>query len=456
MSTRRVVLAIGVFSCLAVSGYLASRTSWVRSLFVKDIEDPDELSKLAGTKLEVPSIADSNSEWPQWRGPFRDGRALASPIRTDWDKRPPTPLWSAQCGGGFSSLAAVNGKIYAQDRQGSNERVFCLNAADGKQIWAHSYPTDSAGKDPKYASGPRASPTIEGNFVYSVGGAGKFICLETTAASATPSLRWEHDLLAEFEAKMPQWGVACSPLIEGDLAIVQPGGRNGSVVAFDKATGEVRWKAGNNPSGYSSPMAATIGGQRTIFALTGNALLVIGLDGKVNDSFSWATQFDGNVATPLIVSDYIFISAAYGQGCALVRAKRTDDGVKLVQVYARHLKGMKNHHGTSIYKDRFVYGFDGESAARLKCFEFDTGNEKEGWDGSGVGKGSIILADNNLIIQTERGELCLVEATPVEFRLLAKVPKVLNGNNNWSTPALVDGKLYLRDDEKIVCYEVRQ
>jgi outer membrane protein assembly factor BamB len=295
---------------------------------------------------------------------------------------------------------------------------------------------------------------VEGNSIYAVGGAGKLVCLETTPASATPALRWEHDLLVEFDTKMPQWGVVSSPLIEGNLVVVQPGGKNGSVVAFDKTSGEVRWKAGKSPSGYSSPMAATIGGQRAIFVLTSNALLAIGIDGRINDSFSWTTQFDGNVATPLIVDDYIFISAAYGKGCALLRAQRNDDGVKMIQVYVRHFRGMKNHHSTSVYKDRYLFGFDGEGGARLKCMEFNTGNEKADWEASGVEKGTLILADNYLIVQTERGELCLIEATPAEFRLIARIPKVLNGNHNWATPALVDGRLYLRDEEKIACYDV--
>ncbi len=129
--------------------------------------------------------------------------------------------------------------------------------------------------------------------------------------------------------------------------------------------------------------------------------------------------------------------------------------MKLVQVYARRLKGLQNHYSTSVYKDRYLFGFHGDGAGRLKCVQFDTGNEKEGWDAPDVGKGNLILAGNYLIIQTERGELCLVEATPEDYRLIAKIPKVLNGNNNWATPTLVEGKLYLRDDEKIVCYDVR-
>jgi len=454
MRRPKAALILALLLCIALVGFLAYRSPWVRSIFTKDTVDTAELSKLAETKFELPAVAEPSTGWPQWRGPFRDGRAPAGPLRTDWDNRPPKLVWRAPCGGGFSSLAVVNGQVYTQDRQGGNERVFCLNAENGKQLWEYSYPSEPAGEDRNYSSGPRATPTVQGNLVYVVSGAGLFLCLEAPQGNPTPKVVWQHNLLSEFDAQMPKWGVASSPLIEGDLAIVQPGGKNGSVVAFDKTSGEIRWRAGTNPSGYSSPIAATIGGQRTVFALTGNALLAIGLGGLINDSFPWATQFDGNVATPLIVDDYIFISAAYGQGCALLRAQRNNERVKLIQVYARHVRGLKNHHSTSVYKDRYIYGFDGEGAARLKCIEFNTGNEKTDWEATGIDKGSLILAENYLIVQTERGDLCLVEATPAEFRLLARIPKVLSGSRNWTAPTLVDGKLYLRDEEKIACYDV--
>jgi outer membrane protein assembly factor BamB len=352
-------------------------------------------------------------------------------------------------------LAIVEGKLYTQDRQGGDERVFCLNAADGKQLWDYRYPANSAGNDQQYAIGPRATPTVEGNRVYAVGGVGKLLCLESSKESSSPRVCWQHDLLTEFDAHMPQWGVACSPLLEGDLVVVQPGGKNGSVAAFDKRTGERRWNAGSDPAGYSSPIAATIGGERAIFALTSNALLAIGLAGQISDRFNWNTQFGGNVATPLVVDNYVFISAAYGQGCALLRVERRDDGAKFVPVYTRHLKGLQNHHATSVYKDRHLFGFHGTGDARLKCIQFETGNENEAWEASQVGKGTLILAGKYLIIQTERGELCLVEANPEEFRLVAKIPHVLSGNNNWAAPTLVEGRLYLRDEEKIVCYDVR-
>jgi outer membrane protein assembly factor BamB len=334
--------------------------------------------------------------------------------------------------------------------------VICIDATGEKPqlAWEHAYDADYSKIRGGYTAGPRATPTVNGDRVYAVGAVGKFVCLD----AATGKPHWEHDFTSQFEAAVPQWGFAGSPLIEGDLVIVQPGGKKGAVAAFDKTTGERRWAIGENPAGYSSPVAATTAGKRMIYAFTGDALLAIGTNGTIYDSYSWKTEHGGNIATPLVIDDYIFISSAYQQGCALLRAEERGSGVRFVQVYARRGRAYQNHHCTSVFKDRKLYGFDGmASSARLKCVDFESGKINEDWEADGVatGSGTLILAGNHLVIQGERGDLYLVEATPEEFRLVAKVPKVLSGNSNWATPTLVDGRLYLRDETKVVCYDVR-
>ena len=288
MNRRRVIVLLGVLVCFMVGGLVASRSPWVRGWFVTDSIDDREVAKLAGATLEVERAADATTGWPQWRGPLRDGRAPAGPFRTDWDKVPPQKLWQTPCGGGYSSLAVVGNKVFTQDRRNGQERVICLNAADGKLLWDYVYPAEPAGFDANYNGGPRATPTVQGNALYCVGGAGKCLCLEVPPDGSPPALRWQHDLLSEFNAKMTNWGIASSPLVEGDLVIVQTGGKDGSVVAFDKTTGEVRWRASDEVAAYSSPMAATVGGRRVILALTGKSLLAINLDGTIGDRFSWA------------------------------------------------------------------------------------------------------------------------------------------------------------------------
>jgi outer membrane protein assembly factor BamB len=456
MTTRKAVLIVGVLAVFGVGGYAAYRSTWVRALLARDSEDAGEIAKLGGKKLDVAPAADAATGWFQWRGPTRDGRAPAGPFRADWDKNPPKLLWQAECGGGFSSCAVTGGRAYTQDFRDGNERVVCLDAETGKPVWEYAYPADYGGTDRNFAIGPRATPAVVGGRVYTVGGAGKLLCLEPPAAAGgSPRVVWQHDLLAEFGAAIPQWGVACSPLVEGDLVVVQPGGRKGSVVAFDRASGERRWAAGENPSGYSSPAVGTVGGRRVIFALTGDDLLAVGTDGTVHDRYEWATRFGGNIATPLVADDYVFVSAAYGMGCALLRAEPDGGGVRLVPVYARRGRAFQNHHASSVLNGRHLFGFDGEGGARLKCVNLDTGREQKDWEADGVGKGTVVLAGGHLVIQTERGELCLVEATPDEFRLVAKLQGVLSGRNNWATPAVADGRLYLRDETKVVCYDVR-
>lgn len=452
-SMRSVAALTGIaVAVIGVALILWMRWPTVRNWFDRDSENADEMTRLAAAPAKSDPVAPAAAGWPQWRGPLRDGRAPSGPLRTDWEKNPQKQLWKVECGGGYSSLAIVGRRAFTQDRVGSNERVICLDVETGRRLWDHSYPADYSGVD--YASGPRATPTLDGTSLFAVGATGKFVCLDVSSDSAPPRLVWEHDLISEFQARIPKWGVASSPLVEGDLVIVQPGGKNGSVVAFDKLSGVVRWKAAANPSGYSSPVAATIGTVRVVFALTGNALLCIrAADGAVLDQADWITQYDGNIATPVVHDDYVFISSGYSKGCSLFRAAAEGDRVTLNQVYMRKNRVMRNHHSTCVFKDGYLYGFDD---SRLRCVDFKTGIEVEGWDDPGFNsKGSVILSGNHLIVLTESGQLGLVEATPEEPRLIAKVPSGLSGRENWSLPVLVDGRLFLRDNQSVLCLDVK-
>jgi outer membrane protein assembly factor BamB len=447
---RRSLLLAALVLILGIGGTVAYlRWATILNWFESEREDKAAVEKLQSADLSTPSPSDAAGGWFQWRGPNRDGVAPPGPLRTDWEKNPPKELWSVPLGGGYSSPVVVGGRVYVSEYANGNERILAYDAAKGIPFWSYAEPADYSGMTLGYKTGPRATPTIQGNRLYAVGATGRFVCLALPAAGGEPKLVWGHDLVAEFDAKLPTWGIASSPLIEGDLVIVQPGGRKGSVVAFDKTTGDLRWAAGKDPCGYSSPVAATLGGVRQSVAVTGKS--VVGIrpaDGTVLWTYSWVTQFDGNIATPIVAGDYVFVSASYAKGCALLRV--TGDSVS--EVYFRKNRVMRNHHDTCVVRDGFLYGFDD---AFLRCVNLRTGQPVEDWEALRIDKGHLILADKYLVGLTESGKLFLVDADSKGFNRRGLIDTGFTGKENWATPVLVDGRLYVRGSDGLKCYDVK-
>ena len=448
MTRRRLLLVVGL-AVLAVSGIALYRSDFVQNRLADDTENAAEMDRL---RAELPAVAGAvaGADWPQWLGPTRDGRAPDGPFRTDWAANPPKPLWEADIGDGFSSVAVVGGRVYTQGRAG-DETVTCLDAATGAEVWTYRYPAAQAGSDRTYATGPRATPAVDGGRGYTVGGAGMLLCLDAEGREV-----WRHDLPGEFRAEVPQWGYAGSPLVEGDLVVVLPGGRDGAVAAFERTTGAVRWKAGANPAGYSSPVATTVGGVRVVLALMADALLCVrAADGELLASYPWPTQFGGNIATPLVLGDRVFITAAYNMGCALLRLVPDGDRVRFESVYTRRRKPLRAHHATPVARGRHLWGFDGDGRAELVCFDVVDGKPVEGWEANRVGKGSLILAGDRLVILTEAGEVVLALASADEYREEGRFRPGFGGGQNWALPVLVGGQLYLRGGDRLVCYDLR-
>ena len=459
-SVRRVFLLVAAVAIVLGVAFVANqRWATIRNWwFDSDREDSTQLAGLATADLRSSTAAASG--WPQWFGPNRDGVAPPGPLRTDWAANPPKVLWTAPCGGGYSSFAVVGGKVYTQDRKDGVEHVLCLDAQTGAELGRYHDTPDYSGIG--YPAGPRATPTVDDERVYALGATGTLVCLHpppNALEKPATNLRWKRALKDDYKAPMPQWGFASSPLIEGDLVIVQAGAKGGSVVAFDKLTGEPRWAAGSEPNGYSSPVAAAPGGIRQIVAVTGKSVLGIRpSDGKVLWTYSWATEFMGNIATPVVVGDYVFVSSWYGKGCALLKVTADGDGAKAAEVYFRKgNKVMMNHHSTCVHRDGYLYGFDND---KLRCVDLRKGVQVPDWLGRDdanrdLRKGNLILAGNHLLGLTETGNLFLADADPTEFRLHGEVKGVLKGSDCWALPALVNWRVYLRDHEKVVCLEVR-
>jgi outer membrane protein assembly factor BamB len=414
--------------------------------------DPDLLEELqTATLLEDEEPPPLPGPWPQWRGPRRDGVALDQDVLTAWPSGGPTRLWQAEGGKGYSSFAVGNGRAYTLIGQNDqDEIVLCWDAATGKELWRFTY---SAPYQDDQGAGPRSTPTLDGDRLYTVGATGMFHCLD----AATGKKLWGHNLLDEFGAHNLKWGTAFSPLVDGDLVFTNPGGPNGnSIAAFDKKTGELKWKALNDPAGYSSPVALTAGGVRQVVFFTGTRLVgLAAADGRQLWDFPWETQFQVNAATPLPFKarkgeqtlDYLFISSGYGKGSALVKIIPDGGGFRARAVYESTF--LRSHFSSPVRHGDFLYGID-EKTTMLTCLDLRTGQVK--WEERGFHRGSLMRVGQYLIVLGERGNLALADANPEKYHKVASA-RPLSGKC-WTMPVLADGRLYLRNEQEVLCLDL--
>ncbi len=397
------------------------------------------------------------SDWPQWRGPDKDGISRETGLLKEWPDGGPQVLWRVPLGEGFSGISVIGGRVYTMFSEGDDEFVVCLNAANGEEIWR--FRSDANYIESMGGNGPRATPTIDGELLFTVTAQGKLYALNTENGEKV----WSHDLQGEFGSKIPRWGTCTSPLVEGDLLLVEVGGTDGkSIVAFDKTSGDVVWSSLTDVLGYSSPIAVTIDGIRQLIVFTGTRLVSVSPDnGQLYWTYPWQTEYDVNAATPVYIPpDKIFISSGYGKGAAVVQVRlkaspesgaEENEGEKnRVEINVEEIwknEEMKNHFATSVLHGDYVYGFDN---AILKCIDANTGMEK--WKTRGFGKGTLMLADAHLIILSDRGKLGLAEATPSGYNEVAS-EEILSGLC-WTVPTLANGNLYARNEKEMVCLDM--
>lgn len=390
--------------------------------------------------LRTTALGDcSPAEWPQWRGPNRDGVSLETGLLTSWQQDEPKVLWRIPFGHGYSGISISGGRLYTMFAQGNDEYAVCLNASNGEEIWR--FRTGSKFTN-NHGDGPRSTPTVNGDVVFVLGAKGKLHALDASIGEKL----WGHDLVHVFGSKVPRWGFATSPLVEANLLVVEVGGKGGkSVVAFDIKSGEVIWTSAIDAPAYSSPIAITFNGIRQLIILTSNGPVSVSpTDGQVHWKYHWSKGI--NIATPVFIPEsQIFVSAAYDKGAALVKMKSDGGAVTVDEVWKSRV--MKNHFNASVLHRDYLYGFDN---AILKCIEANTGEEL--WVARGFGKGSLIYADGNLIVLGDAGRLALVEATPSEYREKGDI-QLLHGKC-WTPPTLAGGKLYVRNHEELVCLDV--
>ena len=366
----------------------------------------------------------SAADWPHWRGPNRDGISSEKITGTEWTK-----LWEACLGIGFSSFTVADGRVYTTGHADGKDSVFCLDAASGKSIWKHSYTADLG--DKYYEGGTSATPTIENGKAYHLSRWGDLFCFD----SATGQVVWQKNIQKETEANIPDWGFAGSPLVQGNLLILNVG-KSGTAV--EKATGKIVWKSDKANSGYSTPLPITVNGKSQIVLSSGRAYKGVDpTDGTVLWEHTWSTSYGVNAADPILSGTQLFISSGYNKGCALL---------DLSSAQPREIwrnRAMKNQFNSSVLIDGHLYGSDGDESktSAFKCIEFATGTEK--WSEPGIGFSSLTAADGKLIIMTAKGELIFAKANPSKFEPLSRT--TLLSGRCWTAPVLANGRLYVRN-----------
>ena len=386
-------------------------------------------------------MAQAGANWPQWRGPNRDGVSKETGLLKQWPADGPPLLWKASgAGRGYSSFSVANGRLYTMGLRGDREFVIAFDIANGKEAWATAH--GGAFRNDR-GDGPRGTPTVDGDRVYALGGNGDLSAFE----AKTGKIIWSKNVLREFGGSNIQWGISESPLVLGNKVLVNAGGRGASIVALNKADGAVIWKSQSDEAGYSSAIPLQVnGGTQVVFFTAQRAVGLDVNDGKLLWEYAKPSNNVANVATPIARANRVFISSDYGTGGGVVEIKPDNNAQEIY-----FTKDMRNHHSSSILVGDYLYGF---SSAVLTAMKFDTG--EIAWRDRSVGKGSLVYADGHLYAFSENGVVGLVEATPDGYREKGRFKIQQDQLPTWAHPVVAGGRLYLRDQDTIYAFDVKQ
>ncbi|HEX4607873.1 MAG TPA: PQQ-binding-like beta-propeller repeat protein [Urbifossiella sp.] len=396
----------------------------------------------------TPTLTLTGADWPQFHGPNRDNHSAETGLNWAWPAGGPPVAWSKAVGQGWAGPVVAGGKLILFHRAGDEEKVEALDPATGKGVWAFAYRAkyrDDFGFD----EGPRATPTVSGDVVFTLGANGDLHAIEL----ATGKARWHRPLLADYRADKGFFGVAGSPVVAGGRVLVNVGGKGTGVVAFDAAAGKEAWKATDDAAGYSSPVVAAVDGKVTAVFLTRDGL--VGLDpatGAVRFAHPFKPRIreSVNAATPLVWNGDVFLTVSYGLGAALVRPK----GADVEEVWAND-RSLSCQYNTPVRVGEYLYGCHGRAdaaPAELRCVEWKTGAVK--WGQPRFGPASLIAVDGGLLALTERGELVRFDASPERYTERGRA--AILGAPTRAAPALSGGRLYARDGAKLVCVDLRR
>jgi outer membrane protein assembly factor BamB len=398
----------------------------------------------------------SAADWAQWRGPQRNGISTEGGLLKEWPKEGPKLSWQAsEIGSGYSTPAVVGQRLYLLSNEGlENEFVQALAAQDGKRVWQTRLGNVGNPKQQPPYPAARSTPTVEGEVLYALGSDGDLACVET----ANGKVRWQKSLRADFGGKPGTWAYSESPLIDGDALVCTPGGDEATLVALNKKTGEVIWKAavpGGDEAAYASAIVVEAAGAKQYVQMLSGGL--VGVDAKTG-KFLWRyketlSRFKANIPMPVARGNQVY-SAGAGTGGGLVRLKGSGGTVEPEQVYLS--PKLPAGIGSSILQGDYLYGTGNQG---LLCVEFATGNIK--WDDKALGAASLCYADGRLYLHGENGEVALVEATAEGYREKGRFsppdqPKRRGPMEKaWAYPVVANGRLYIRDHNMLWCYDVK-
>lgn len=391
--------------------------------------------------LAQQALAQTAAIWPQWRGPNRDGISKETGLLKQWPAEGPPLVWKATgAGAGYSSFSVSGGKLYTLGLRGDREFVIAFDVATGKEAWATAH--GGAFRNDR-GNGPRGTPTVDGDRVYALGGNGDLSVLD----ARTGKIIWTKNVLKEFGGSNITWGISESPLVIGNKVLVNPGGPGASIVALNKTDGSLIWKSQSDKAGYSSGISVEVnGGTQVVFFTSERAVGLDLKDGRLLWEYARPSNNVANVATPIVRANRVFISSDYGTGGGVVEIKPDN---KAQEIWFS--KDMRNHHSSSVLIGDYLYGF---SSSILTAIKFDTG--EIAWRDRSVGKGSLVYADGNLYCLSEKGVVGLVEATPTGYKEKGRFRIPQDSFETWAHPVVAGGRLYLRDQDTIYAFDIRE
>jgi outer membrane protein assembly factor BamB len=413
---------------------------------------------LAALSLCAWARLNAADDWPQWRGPKRDDISHEAGLRRTWPKNGPPLLWTfANDGLGYSGPSIVGNQLFIMGAREGTEFLIALDVATGKQQW--STPIGKVFDFGSWGGGPRGTPTVDGDYVYALGGQGELICAKRATGEKVWHLSMQHDLGGKV---MSSWGYTESPLIDGDKLVCSPGGSKGTIAALDKHTGKVIWRSKGltDPASYSSLVPAQVDGIQQYVQLTGNAIVGVAAE---DGHLLWRHAESGFrvavIPTAICRDHYVYATTGYGFGCDLIQLKKEGDKFKTQSIYANKI--ITNHHGGVVLVGEHLYGYSDHERGWI-CQDFKTG--KLIWsEKKKLGKGSLSCVDGRLICYSEEGGVAvLIEATPEgwkehgRFKIPRETTIRAQQGKIWTHPVVANGRLYLRDQDLLFCFDLRE